>query len=188
MTPFYPLGSLDTWIRDHGPLAVEDVLQIGVKIAGALESAHRLGVVHRDVKPGNILLTDYGEPALTDFGIAHIAGGFRTAAAVPGFELDESNKGAVAQICARLDGLPLDIELAAARLRTMTPQQILERIDIRNPVLTRASRTAPIRQQTLRLCMDSSHGLCTPAEQQLWAQSRYSLEAANWTPRRVSAI
>ncbi|WP_063057700.1 protein kinase domain-containing protein [Nocardia sienata] len=497
VTPFYPLGSLDTWIRDHGPLPAEDVLQIGVKIAGALESAHRLGVVHRDVKPGNILLTDYGEPALTDFGIAHIAGGFRTAAgtvtgspaftapevlegepptpgadvyglgatmfcaltghaaferrsgekmvtqflrittqplpdlrergvatdisdlvesamnrdsrkrpsaaalgesirrlqkrhgypvddmavqsrpareehpnkprvpdqrksirsdhtgnlpleltslvnrrtevaevknllanarlvtlsgtggvgktrlalrvasqvrrdfpggvwlvdltdvcdreilvdvvaaavgirdesgrplidvlveylcpretllvldnceqlvqavaeldevllqgcpglrilttsreplniageavlrvapltvpepdreptllglprfdavtlfaeraavAVPGFELDESNKSAVARICARLDGLPLAIELAAARLRTMTPQQILERIDIRNPVLTRATRTAPSRQQTLRLCMDSSHDLCTPAEQQLWGQ------------------
>ncbi|MEU4837737.1 protein kinase [Nocardia testacea] len=497
VTPFYPLGSLDTWIRDHGPLSAEDVLQIGVKIAGALESAHRLGVVHRDVKPGNILLTDYGEPALTDFGIAHIAGGFRTAAgtvtgspaftapevlegepptpsadvyglgatmfcaltghaaferrsgekmvtqflrittqplpdlrergvdadisdlvesamnrnsrerpsaavlgecirrvqerhgypvdemalqgqpareappdkpripaqrkpvgadrtgnipleltslvnrraevmevknllansrlvtltgtggvgktrlalrvasqvrrdfpdgvwlvdltdvsdrailvdvvadavglrdetgrplldvlveylcphetllvldnceqlvqavaeldeillqgcsglrilatsreplniagesvlrvtplkvpdparvpsllglprfdavtlfaeraaaAVPGFELDESNKGAVAQICARLDGLPLAIELAAARLRTMTPQQILERIDIRNPVLTRASRTAPPRQQTLRLCMASSYDLCTPAEQRLWGQ------------------
>ncbi|MGW0181553.1 serine/threonine-protein kinase, partial [Nocardia sp. NPDC003345] len=80
VTPFYPLGSLDAWVRRHGPLSAEDVLQIGVKIAGALESAHRLGIVHRDVKPGNILLTDYGEPALTDFGIAHIAGGFRTAA------------------------------------------------------------------------------------------------------------
>lgn len=497
VTPFYPLGSLDAWLRHNGPLTAEEVLQIGVKIAGALESAHRLGIVHRDVKPGNILLTDYGEPALTDFGIAHIAGGFRTeagtvtgspaftapevlegeaptpsadvyglgatmfcaltghaaferrsgekmvtqflrittqplpdlrdsgvaadisdlveaamnrdsrerpsaaalgeiirqvqerhgypvddmalqdrpapeepapkpripaqrkpagpgdsgnlpleltslvnrrtevaevknllatsrlvtltgtggvgktrlalraasqvgrdfadgvwlvdltdvsdrailvdvvaeavgvrdesgrplldvlveylcpretllvldnceqlveavaeldeallqgcsglrilatsreplniagetvlrvapltvpdpgreptllglprfdavtlfaeraAAAVPGFELDEDNKGAVARICARLDGLPLAIELAAARLRTMTPQQILERMDIRNPVLTRSSRTAPARQQTLRLCMDWSYDLCTPAEQQLWAQ------------------
>lgn len=80
VTPYYPLGSLEGWIRRHGPLPAEDVLQIGVKIAGALESAHRLDVVHRDVKPGNILLTDYGEPALTDFGIAHIAGGFQTAA------------------------------------------------------------------------------------------------------------
>ncbi|MGW1737699.1 protein kinase domain-containing protein [Nocardia sp. NPDC001965] len=497
VTPFYPLGSLDAWIRDHGPLTAENVLQIGVKIAGALESAHRLGVVHRDVKPGNILLTDYGEPALTDFGIAHIAGGFRTAAgtvtgspaftapevlegepptpsadvyglgatmfcaltghaaferrsgekmvtqflrittaplpdlrdsgvaadisdlvesamnrdsrarpsaaalgeairelqlrhgypmddmalqdppareqqpdrpeipaqrkpigpgrtgnlpleltsmvnrrtevaevknllatarmvtltgtggvgktrlalrvasqisrdfadgvwlvdltdvsdpailvdvvaaavgvrdeagrplldvlveqlcpretllvldnceqlvdavaeldevllqgcaglrilatsreplniageavlrvapltvpdpgreptllglprfdavtlfgeraaaAVPGFEIDEDNKSAVARICARLDGLPLAIELAAARLRTMTPQQILERIDIHNPVLTRSSRTSPPRQQTLRLCMDWSYDLCSPSEQQLWTQ------------------
>ncbi|GGL45585.1 protein kinase domain-containing protein [Nocardia jinanensis] len=497
VTPFYPSGSLDAWLRQHGPLPAEDVLQIGVKIAGALESAHRLGVVHRDVKPGNILLTDYGEPALTDFGIAHIAGGFRTAegtvtgspaftapevlegepptpsadvyglgatlfcaltghaaferrsgekmvtqflrittqplpdlrdsgvatdisdmvesamnrdsrerpsaaalgeairrvqerhgypvdemalqdrpareehtdrshipaqrkpigpghtgnlpleltslvnrrtevaevknllatsrlvtltgtggvgktrlalrvasqmtrdfpdgvwladltevseqailvdvvaaavgvrdeacrplidvlvehlcpretllvldnceqlvdavaeldqvllqgcaglrilatsreplniageavlrvaplkvpdpsreptllglprfdaltlfaeraaAAVPGFELDEDNKGAVARICARLDGIPLAIELAAARLRTMTPQQILERIDIRNPVLTVSSRSAPKRQQTLLLCMDWSYDLCSPAEQRLWTQ------------------
>ncbi len=80
VTPFYPMDSLDAWIRRHGPLAAEDVLQIGVKIAGALDTAHRLGVVHRDVKPGNILLADHGEPELTDFGIAHIDGGFRTAA------------------------------------------------------------------------------------------------------------
>ncbi|MEU1956112.1 protein kinase domain-containing protein [Nocardia rhamnosiphila] len=78
--PYHPLGSLDARIRQQGPLPAETVLWIGVKIAGALESAHRLGIVHRDVKPGNILLTDYGEPALTDFGIAHIAGGFQTSA------------------------------------------------------------------------------------------------------------
>ncbi|MFF0633477.1 protein kinase [Nocardia sp. NPDC004151] len=76
--PYHPLGSLDARIRDQGPMPVEAVLSIGVKIAGALESAHRLGILHRDVKPGNILLTDYGEPALTDFGIARITGGFRT--------------------------------------------------------------------------------------------------------------
>ncbi len=48
-------------------------------MAGAVETAHRLGILHRDVKPANILLTDYGEPELTDFGIAHITGGFETA-------------------------------------------------------------------------------------------------------------
>lgn len=504
VTPYYPRDSLQVWIHRHGPLPVEDVVQIGVKIAGALESAHRLGVLHRDVKPGNILLTDYGEPALTDFGIAHIAGGFQTAtgtltgspaftapevleggaptpgadvyglgatlfcaltghaaferhtgetlvtqflrittqpipdlrengvaadvsavvesamsrnraerptaaalgeslrqvqqrhgfpvsemalqgepmtalqgepiperssekirmpippqspglgggnlplemtslidrrtevaevknllatsrlvtltgiggvgksrlalrvasqvkrdfpdgvwlieladvsdaarlvavmasvfgvrdetprplleelvrflarseallvldnceqlveavaeideallrfcpgvrilvtsreplniageavlrvppltvpdldreptlltlprfdavtlfveraaAAVPGFELDEGNMGAVSRICARLDGLPLAIELAAARMRTLSPQQILQRLDDRYSLLTRATRTAPTRQQTLRLCIDWSYELCTPAEQQLWAQ------------------
>ncbi|WP_073361151.1 protein kinase domain-containing protein, partial [Rhodococcus jostii] len=55
---------------------------LGVKMAGALETAHRLGILHRDVKPGNILVSDYGEPALTDFGIARIAGGFETTAGV----------------------------------------------------------------------------------------------------------
>lgn len=76
---YYPRDSLDAWIRLHGPLSTEQVLRLGVKMAGAIETAFRLGVVHRDVKPANILLTDYGEPALTDFGIAHIAGGFHTA-------------------------------------------------------------------------------------------------------------
>ncbi|MFI2228909.1 protein kinase domain-containing protein [Nocardia testacea] len=78
--PFYPMGSLATWIHRHGPLSPENALRMGSKIAGALAAAHRLGIVHRDVKPGNILLTDFGEPALTDFGIAHIGGGFETAA------------------------------------------------------------------------------------------------------------
>ena len=77
--PYYPQDSLDARIRRHGPLTVEESLRLGVKMAGALATAHRSGIVHRDVKPGNILLTDYGEPILTDFGIAHIAGGFQTA-------------------------------------------------------------------------------------------------------------
>ncbi|MEU1548388.1 protein kinase [Nocardia sp. NPDC005745] len=76
--PYYPQDSLDARIRRDGPLPLEEALRLGVKMAGALETAHRLGILHRDVKPGNILLTDYGEPALTDFGIAHIAGGFET--------------------------------------------------------------------------------------------------------------
>ncbi|MFI5718814.1 protein kinase [Nocardia sp. NPDC051750] len=94
----------------------------------------------------------------------------RAAAAVPGFELDEDNKGTVARICARLDGLPLAIELAAARMRTLSPEQILQRLNDRYSLLTRSARTAPTRQQTLRLSMDWSYDLCTPAEQQLWAQ------------------
>ncbi|MGW5382461.1 protein kinase domain-containing protein [Nocardia sp. NPDC003963] len=77
--PFYPLGSLEARIRRAGPLQLDEVLWLGVKLAGALETAHRADILHRDVKPGNILLTDYGEPALTDFGIAHLAEGFRTA-------------------------------------------------------------------------------------------------------------
>lgn len=94
----------------------------------------------------------------------------RAATAVPGFALDEGNMGAVARICARLDGLPLAIELAAARMRTLSPHQILQRLDDRYSLLTRATRTAPTRQQTLRLCIDWSHDLCIPVEQQLWAQ------------------
>ncbi|WP_330251034.1 protein kinase [Nocardia sp. NBC_00565] len=95
--PYYPLDSLDAWIRRQGPLPVETVLWIGVRIAGALENAHQFGIVHRDVKPGNILLTDYGEPALTDFGIARIADAFQTSAGTltgsPAFTAPEALDG-----------------------------------------------------------------------------------------------
>ncbi|WP_062986145.1 protein kinase domain-containing protein [Nocardia anaemiae] len=94
----------------------------------------------------------------------------RGAAAVPGFEITEDTDRCVARICARLDGLPLAIELAAARLRTMSPEQILSRLDDRYELLTRGSRGAPVRQQTLRWCIGWSYDLCTPVEQRLWAQ------------------
>jgi predicted ATPase len=94
----------------------------------------------------------------------------RAAAALPGFELDEDNTADVAQICARLDGLPLAIELAAARLRSMSTDQILQRLNDRFTLLTRGMRTAPTRQQTLRWSIDWSYELCTPAEQRVWAR------------------
>jgi non-specific serine/threonine protein kinase len=77
--PYYPRDSLEARVRRVGPLDQSEALHLGVKMAGALETAHRAGILHRDVKPANILLTDYGEPVLTDFGIAHIVGGFQTA-------------------------------------------------------------------------------------------------------------
>ncbi|CAM3773525.1 serine/threonine-protein kinase [Smaragdicoccus niigatensis] len=79
MMPFYSSGSLETRLRSEGPLPARDVLSLGVKLAGALETAHLAGILHRDVKPSNILISDYGEPLLTDFGIAHMTGGFETA-------------------------------------------------------------------------------------------------------------
>ncbi len=94
----------------------------------------------------------------------------RAATVVRGFELDEDNKASVARICGRLDGLPLAIELAAAQMRTMSPQQIVQRLDDRYALLRHSSRTAPTRQQTLKWCIDWSYELCTPAEQQLWAR------------------
>lgn len=94
----------------------------------------------------------------------------RAGTAVPGFALTEDNHQAVACICSRLDGLPLAIELAAARLRMMSPQQILQRLNDRYRLLTRGGRNVPSRQQTLRLSIDWSYELCSPTEQLVWAR------------------
>lgn len=88
---------------------------------------------------------------------------------VPGFELSGAHQRAVGEICAQLDGLPLAIELAVARLRVLTPEQIRDRLSDR-ALLTRGTRTAPIRQQTLQACIAWSHDLCTPDERLLWAR------------------
>ncbi|MDG3010161.1 protein kinase [Rhodococcus sp. D2-41] len=94
----------------------------------------------------------------------------RAATAVQGFELTERNMVTVAAICRRLDGLPLAIELATARLRALSPEQILERLTDRYALLTRGGRGVPIRQQTLRWSIGWSYDLCTPEEQQLWGR------------------
>lgn len=78
--PYYAADSLALRLRQDGPIQWPEALQIGVKLCGALETAHRGGTLHRDIKPGNVLVNDYGEPVLSDFGIAHISGGFRTGA------------------------------------------------------------------------------------------------------------
>jgi len=69
---YFEHGSLGERLARDGALPVDEVLRIGVKIAGALQAAHDAGILHRDVKPQNILVSRYGEPALADFGIARL--------------------------------------------------------------------------------------------------------------------
>jgi serine/threonine-protein kinase PknK len=96
--PYHAKDSLEALIRRHGPLDWDEAVSLGVKLAGALAAAHNIGTLHRDVKPGNILLSDYGEPQLTDFGIARITGGFQTSTGVitgsPAFTAPEVLEGA----------------------------------------------------------------------------------------------
>jgi len=94
----------------------------------------------------------------------------RAAAAVSDFALTEDNYRAVAALCYRLDGLPLAIELAAGRLRSLSPAQILSKLDDRYALLTGGERGRPDRQQTLRASIEWSYQLCSPQERRLWAR------------------
>ena len=93
----------------------------------------------------------------------------RARAAVPGFALTPGNTAAVAELCRRLDGIPLALELAAVRLRGMPAQEIVARLGDRFGVLG-STRTATGRHRTLRAAVSWSYELCTPAEQRLWAE------------------
>ncbi|MEO8751708.1 MAG: tetratricopeptide repeat protein [Casimicrobiaceae bacterium] len=92
----------------------------------------------------------------------------RAAAMKPGFTVTSENAHAVAQICHRLDGLPLAIELAAARARVLPPQRMLAELTHRLRFLTGGARDLPIRQKTLRSAIDWSHDLLTGEEQRLF--------------------
>ncbi len=90
--------------------------------------------------------------------------------AVPDFAITNETAPAVAEICARLDGLPLAIELAAARTRFISPDALLGRLSSRLKVVTGGARDLPARQQTLRAAIDWSYDLLDPGEQTLFAR------------------
>ncbi|MEU0569028.1 LuxR C-terminal-related transcriptional regulator [Nonomuraea sp. NPDC005983] len=92
----------------------------------------------------------------------------RVAAVVPGFTVDAGNSLAVARLCRRLDGIPLAIELAAVRMRALSVEQILDRLNDRFRLLTKGSTAAMPRQRTLRALVDWSYDLCSPEERTLW--------------------
>ena len=92
----------------------------------------------------------------------------RAQAVTPDFAVTTANVAAVAEICSRLDGLPLAIELAAARVKVLPPKALLKRLEQRLPLLTGGARTLPARQQTMRDTIASSHDLLSPEEQTLF--------------------
>lgn len=102
----------------------------------------------------------------------------RAAAANPKFHLTDENASSVAQICSRLDGIPLALELAASRVSAFTPEQIARRLDDRFKLLTGGSRTALPRQQTLRALIDWSYDILSPDECRLL--KRLSVFAGGW--------
>ena len=110
----------------------------------------------------------------------------RAAASRPGFTLTPANAAAVAQICARLDGIPLAIELAAARVKVLSVDEIAARLTDRFKLLTLGTRTAPHRHQTLRAALDWSHDLLTDKERLLLR--RLAVFAGGWTLAAAEAV
>lgn len=110
----------------------------------------------------------------------------RASSSFPDFQLDERTARAVAQICHRLDGIPLALELAAARIPALTPQEIASGLDDRFHLLTSGSRTAAGRHQTLQAVMDWSHDLLTPTERVLFG--RLAVFSGGWSASAAVAV
>lgn len=110
----------------------------------------------------------------------------RAAMVQPSFAVTLHNASAITQICNRLDGIPLAIELAAMQIRGMTPEQIVQHLDDRFRLLTGGSRTALPRQQTLRATMDWSHSLLLASERKLLR--RLSVFVGGWTLEAAEAV
>ena len=110
----------------------------------------------------------------------------RATTAKPGFTLTEDNASFLAQICYRLDGIPLALELAASRVKVLNPEQIAARLDDRFRLLTGGSRTALPRQQTLRAMIDWSYSLLTEQEKTLFR--RLAVFVGGWTLEAAESV
>jgi predicted ATPase/DNA-binding SARP family transcriptional activator len=110
----------------------------------------------------------------------------RAREARPGFTLTPENLEAVVAVCRRLDGLPLAIELAAARVRVLTPNQLLRRLEHSLDVLRTTAQDVPARHRTLRDTLSWSHELLTPSEQVLFR--RLSVFVGGWTIEAAEAV
>ena len=161
-------GDLAEHVANRQMLLVLDNLEQVVEAAPALgellASCPRLALLVTSREP--LRLAGEQEYPVPPFVEEEAVGFFfsRARAARPGFEDD----GSLLAICRRLDYLPLALELAAARVKALSPAQILERLEQSLPLLTGGARDAPERQRTLRATIDWSYDLLTPEEQRLF--------------------
>jgi len=199
------LATLRDALRDRRLLLLldnfEQVLDAAPLVADLLGAAPALQVL----VTSRVLLALSGEQAfpvpplaLPDPDAARTPDGAASAAAVrffaararaaqPTFALTPENVAAVVAICRRLDGLPLALELAAARVRLLPPRALLARLEPCLPLLTGGARNLPTRQRTLRATLDWSHALLAPAERALFARLAAFAGGPPWGPSRRSA-
>lgn len=143
-----------------------DLLRRVPKLRVIATSREPLAIDGESLCPVGPLSVPNGQADVSGFGSVRLFLD-RAGAVKPGFRLDESTVDDVRQICRRLDGMPLALELAAARLRSMTVRQITQRLDDRFRLLTSGSRTSLPRQRTLRAVVEWSWDLLTDEERQL---------------------
>ncbi len=193
------------WLRDREMLLVLDNFEHLVSdapvVGEMLENCPRVSILTTSREP----LRLYGEHVLTlaplpipaetgsARGLAELAA-FpsvalfvqRSQAVAPAFRLSDVNAGAVGEICARLDGLPLAIELAAARAGTYAPEELLARLKQSVTFLPPGGRDRPLRQQTLRQTIEWSYNLLAPLEQTLFR--RLAVFAGGFDLASVEAV
>jgi predicted ATPase/class 3 adenylate cyclase len=184
------LEAVKDHLRDQELLLVvdnfEQVVAAGPLVEELLTAAPRLKVlVTSRVALGLRGEQEYDVPVLSRAEAVRLFSE-RAQAVRPGFRVTDENAGAVAEIAARLDGLPLAIELAATRTKVLSPEQMLPRLAQRLSVLTSGARTLPERQRTLRNAIAWSHDLLGDAEQRWFA--RLSVFAGGWTLPSAEAV
>ncbi len=178
-------------LRDHGPFLLlldnfEQVLAAGPLVSEILAACPSLKIL----VTSRACLRIYGEQ---EFPLAPLQQSSavelfiqRAISVRPNFAISAASAPVVSEICSRLDGLPLAIELAAARTRVLSPRAILERLESRLQLLTGGSLDLPERQQTLRNTIDWSHELLSAPEQKLFR--RFSVFAGGGTLEAAEAV
>jgi predicted ATPase len=159
----------------------------GLRVLATSRAALRLSGEHEfAVSP--LALPGPRQTRATDVARSPAVGLFvaRSQATSARFTLTDGNAGAVAAICTRLDGLPLAIELAAARTKLLAPEALLGRLDRQLQVLTDGARDLPPRQRAMRATLDWSYGLLDEAERALFA--RLAIFAGGWTLEGAEAV
>ncbi len=190
-------GSVADRVRAEGPLAPSRSVSVAIKIAGALETAHRAGVLHRDVKPQNILVTEYDEPALADFGLARLQSSTETTAAIFAFttrhaapELLEGSGASAATDVYELASSLYQLMSGRAAFRSYdgeAPASVILRI-LRDPVEPLMRDGVPMTLSDLLVQAMAKDPSERPTSMKAFAEALCAIESQQGWPRTAYAV